>query len=387
MRIVIIEFMSIDGVVQAPGGPDEDTDGGFAHGGWTHPFFDQEVVGGAFAGALGNADALLFGRRTWQTMAAAWPDRAGDPFADQMNGIAKYVVSSTLGDDELTWNNTTLIPGDRAVAAHPRAARGRRRRPGRDGQPDARAAPCCTRASPTSSADRDAGAPRWRQEHLPRGRRAAHARARLRGHERGGRAGVHLPAGRRGVAGASQRPGKPIPVRRLLLPRPLELRVRLARVRRRPPPRSRRTALRAPRPGRAAARPPSAPRPSRPRTARRRPRRRHARSRPGSGRSPIAGAAAPRPRRAAFTRRTARGTPPVGTRSGRGSSARPACRTLMLMPTCSNQASWLSKTHPEPKSSEFSHVASRTLSTNHPSSVGARPEPESSSRASFMRRA
>ena len=96
MRIVIIEFMSLDGVVQAPGGADEDTDGGFAHGGWTHPFFDPEVVGGAFAGALGNADALLFGRRTWQTMAAAWPDRAGDPFADQMNGIAKYVVSSTL---------------------------------------------------------------------------------------------------------------------------------------------------------------------------------------------------------------------------------------------------------------------------------------------------
>ena len=85
MRIVIIEFMSLDGVVQAPGGPDEDTDGGFTHGGWTHPFFDPEVVGGAFAGALGNADALLFGRRTWQTMAAAWPDRAGDPFADQMN--------------------------------------------------------------------------------------------------------------------------------------------------------------------------------------------------------------------------------------------------------------------------------------------------------------
>jgi dihydrofolate reductase len=116
MRIVIIEFMSLDGVVQAPGGADEDTDGGFAHGGWSHPFFDNEVVGGAFAGALDNADALLFGRRTWQTMAAAWPDRAGDPFADQMNSIAKYVVSSTLDEDELTWDNTTLIPGDRAVA-------------------------------------------------------------------------------------------------------------------------------------------------------------------------------------------------------------------------------------------------------------------------------
>jgi dihydrofolate reductase len=65
---------------------------------------------------LSKADALLFGRRTWQSMAAAWPERAGDPFADRMNAIPKHVVSSTLGDDELTWNNTTRIPGDQAVA-------------------------------------------------------------------------------------------------------------------------------------------------------------------------------------------------------------------------------------------------------------------------------
>lgn len=115
MRIVITEFISLDGVVQAPGGPDEDTDGGFAHGGWTHPFFDPEVVGGAFTDAMTNAEALLYGRRTWQGMAAAWPERAGDPFADQMNALPKYVVSRTLGDDELTWN-TTRIPGDEAVA-------------------------------------------------------------------------------------------------------------------------------------------------------------------------------------------------------------------------------------------------------------------------------
>ena len=115
-KIIITEFMSLDGVVQAPGGPDEDRDGGFAHGGWSHPFFDPDVVGSAFADALSRAEALLFGRRTWQSMAAAWPDRAGDPFADQMNAIEKYVVSGTLGDDELTWNNTTRIPGDEAVA-------------------------------------------------------------------------------------------------------------------------------------------------------------------------------------------------------------------------------------------------------------------------------
>lgn len=116
MRIVISEFMSLDGVVQAPGGPEEDTEGGFAHGGWTHPFFDPEVVGGAVDDAMAKAEALLFGRRTWQTMAGAWPERAGDPFADRMNALPKYVVSRTLGEDELTWNNTTRIPGDEAVA-------------------------------------------------------------------------------------------------------------------------------------------------------------------------------------------------------------------------------------------------------------------------------
>ncbi|HZG34657.1 MAG TPA: dihydrofolate reductase family protein [Gaiellaceae bacterium] len=114
MRIVVIEFISLDGVVQAPGGADEDRDGGFAHGGWSHPYFD-DVLGGAFNEALADAEALLFGRRTWQTMAAAWPERAGDPFADRMNAIPKYVVSATLRDDELTWANTTRIAGDDAV--------------------------------------------------------------------------------------------------------------------------------------------------------------------------------------------------------------------------------------------------------------------------------
>ena len=116
MRIVISEFMSLDAVVQAPGGPEEDTDGGFAHGGWSHPFFDPEVMGGLIAEAMATTEALLFGRRTWQTMAAAWPERAGDPFADQMNAIPKFVVSSTLGAADLAWNNTTLIPGADAVA-------------------------------------------------------------------------------------------------------------------------------------------------------------------------------------------------------------------------------------------------------------------------------
>ncbi|MET9449292.1 dihydrofolate reductase family protein [Streptomyces cinerochromogenes] len=115
MRVVVTEFISLDGVVQAPGGPEEDTDGGFAHGGWSHPYFDPEVVGGAFAAGLEKAEALLYGRRTYQTMAAAWPDRAGDPFADRLNAMRKYVVSDTLQDAELSWENTVRIPGAQAL--------------------------------------------------------------------------------------------------------------------------------------------------------------------------------------------------------------------------------------------------------------------------------
>lgn len=116
MRIAVIEFISLDGVVQAPGGPDEDTDGGFEHGGWSHPFFD-DALGAAWDGALQQADALLFGRRTWEGMAAAWPERAGeDPFADAINSIRKYVVSSTLTEEDLSWENSTLVPGDDAMA-------------------------------------------------------------------------------------------------------------------------------------------------------------------------------------------------------------------------------------------------------------------------------
>ena len=114
MRVVVNEFMSLDGVVQAPGGPEEDTDGGFAHGGWSRPYFDPEVMGPAIADGMATAEALLFGRRTWQGMAAAWPGRAGDPYADQMNAIGKYVASRTLTEADMTWS-TTLLPGDRAV--------------------------------------------------------------------------------------------------------------------------------------------------------------------------------------------------------------------------------------------------------------------------------
>jgi dihydrofolate reductase len=119
MRLVLSEFVSLDGVVQAPGGPDEDTDGGFAHGGWSMPYFEPVTMGGFVDEAVRATDALLFGRRTWQTMAAAWPDRddGSDPFASRMNAITKYVVSTTLTGDDLSWDNSVLVPGDDPVGA------------------------------------------------------------------------------------------------------------------------------------------------------------------------------------------------------------------------------------------------------------------------------
>jgi dihydrofolate reductase len=113
MRLIITEFMSLDGVVQAPGGKDEDPGGGFAHGGWSAPFFDPDTMGTIIGEFMNANDALLYGRRTWEGMAAAWPGRAGDPYADQMNAIRKYVVSRSLSADEVAarWNNTTLLAG------------------------------------------------------------------------------------------------------------------------------------------------------------------------------------------------------------------------------------------------------------------------------------
>jgi dihydrofolate reductase len=113
MRIVISEFISLDGVVQAPGGAEEDTDGGFRHGGWSMPFFDPEVMGAAIGDAASRVEALMQGRRTFQVMQAAWPERAGDEFADWMNRIPKYCVTDTLSDRDITWQPTTIIrPAD-----------------------------------------------------------------------------------------------------------------------------------------------------------------------------------------------------------------------------------------------------------------------------------
>ena len=117
MQLILSDFMSLDGVVQAPGGREEDTDGAFTHGGWSMPYFDPETMGPVIGEMMAITEALLFGRRTWQTMAAAWVGRAGDPFADRMNEIPKYVASRTLIQDDLTWWNSTLLPADDAIGA------------------------------------------------------------------------------------------------------------------------------------------------------------------------------------------------------------------------------------------------------------------------------
>jgi dihydrofolate reductase len=107
-RLVVAEFVSLDGVIQAPGGAEEDTDGGFAHGGWTMPYWHDEI-GAHFMEAMAECDTFLLGRRTWQTHGAAFePMPAGDPFGDVMNGKQKFVVSTTLESADL-WRNSTII--------------------------------------------------------------------------------------------------------------------------------------------------------------------------------------------------------------------------------------------------------------------------------------
>lgn len=122
-KLVVSEFISLDGVIQAPGGADEDTDGGFSHGGWTHPYWHDDI-GMLFTEAFSEADALLLGRRTWEGHGAAFdPMPEGDPFGDPMKAIKKYVVSNTLTSTDL-WRNSEVIKGDvveqvRALKAQP----------------------------------------------------------------------------------------------------------------------------------------------------------------------------------------------------------------------------------------------------------------------------
>ncbi len=107
-KLIVSEFVSLDGVIQAPGGADEDTDGGFVHGGWTWPYWHDDI-GAGFMQAMAEADTFLLGRKTWETHGAAFePMPEGDPFGDIMKRMKKYVVSTTLQSADL-WRNSTII--------------------------------------------------------------------------------------------------------------------------------------------------------------------------------------------------------------------------------------------------------------------------------------
>lgn len=106
-ELIVAEFISLDGVIQAPGGAEEDTEGGFTHGGWTHPYWHDDI-GAHFFQALEQADAFLLGRKTWQIHGSAFEPMEGDPFGDVMNNMPKYVVSTTLSSAS-AWRNSTLI--------------------------------------------------------------------------------------------------------------------------------------------------------------------------------------------------------------------------------------------------------------------------------------
>jgi dihydrofolate reductase len=114
-KVIVSEFLSLDGVMQAPGDPDEDRRDGFEHGGWSMPYSDDvflSVVGEAMA----QCGGYLFGRRTYEIMAAYWPTAPDDnAFAGSLNGLPKYVASRTL-DEPLEWKNSTLLKGDAAEA-------------------------------------------------------------------------------------------------------------------------------------------------------------------------------------------------------------------------------------------------------------------------------
>lgn len=106
-KLIVSEFVTLDGVMQAPGAPDEDTEGGFQHGGWTLPYWHDDI-GASFVAMMQDCDAFLLGRKTYVTHALAFePMPADDPFGQLMNPPAKYVVSKTL--DQPLWRNTTFI--------------------------------------------------------------------------------------------------------------------------------------------------------------------------------------------------------------------------------------------------------------------------------------
>jgi dihydrofolate reductase len=114
-RVCVVNHVTLDGVMQAPGGADEDRRGGFEHGGWSRPYAD-EVMGRVMGEGMATSGALLFGRRTYEQFASFWPHQPADaPFVGVLNDAQKYVASTTLAEP-LPWQNSTLLAGDAADA-------------------------------------------------------------------------------------------------------------------------------------------------------------------------------------------------------------------------------------------------------------------------------
>jgi dihydrofolate reductase len=113
-RIVVFESVTLDGVMQAPGRPDEDTRGGFTHGGWATPYADEVIVRLATEGQS-RTEGILIGRRTYEDFFGFWPHQGDNPFTTALDETQKYVVSSTLREP-LEWKNSTLLADVEAVA-------------------------------------------------------------------------------------------------------------------------------------------------------------------------------------------------------------------------------------------------------------------------------
>lgn len=111
-KVTAFESVSLDGVMQGPGRPDEDTRGGFEHGGWGLPYSDP-VMGQVAGASMAAGPDLLFGRRTYEDFYSVWPNRSDNPFTDVLNNTQKYVASTTLREP-LPWKNSTLLNGDAA---------------------------------------------------------------------------------------------------------------------------------------------------------------------------------------------------------------------------------------------------------------------------------
>ncbi|MFN8440544.1 MAG: dihydrofolate reductase family protein [Caldilineaceae bacterium] len=106
-KLIVSEFITLDGVIQAPGGAEEDTDGGFKYGGWTLPYWHDDI-GIHFFQSMNESDTFLLGRKTWQGHAVFESMPEGDPFGDTMKAKKKYVVSTTL-ESASAWRNSTII--------------------------------------------------------------------------------------------------------------------------------------------------------------------------------------------------------------------------------------------------------------------------------------